>query len=46
MGWQFPPFYGKSVEFYTKEIKKAEDKIAELELKIKVCKEEIAKING
>lgn len=43
MGWQFPPAYGKSVEFYVKEKAKALKKIAELEEVVKACDEEIAK---
>ena len=45
MGKDCPPFYGKTSKFYKNKIAKSEAKIAELKEIIKVCKEELAKID-
>lgn len=43
MGWQYPPLYGKSKEFYAKKIKEIDTKIAKLEKEKKICLEELKK---
>ena len=43
MGWRYPPYYGKSKEFYENELKKCDKKIAQLEERKKICQEELAK---
>lgn len=42
MGWQAPPYYGKS-KFYEKKKEKALKKIAELQKIVEECDKEIAK---
>ena len=43
MGWEFPPFYGKSKEFYIKKIEKNKAKIKALQDEIAFCEEQIKK---
>lgn len=42
MGWQAPPYYGKS-KYYEKKREKALKKIAELQKIVEECDKEIAK---
>lgn len=41
MGWEYPPLYGKSKEFYTKKIEKNTAKIKELQEEIAFCEEQL-----
>ena len=41
MGWQFPPFYGKSKKFYEKKIAKNNTKIAKLQEENAYCEEQL-----
>lgn len=41
MGWQFPPVYGKSKEFYVDKIAKNTAKIEKLQQEIEFCQEQL-----
>lgn len=41
MGWEFPPMYGKSKEFYENKIAKNNAKIAKLQEENAYCEEQI-----
>lgn len=43
MGWQLPPAYGKSKEFYARKKAKASKKIKKLETVIAICDDALSK---
>lgn len=45
MGWQYPPFYGKSKDFYVKQKAKYLAKIEKLNGLVKACDDAIAEID-
>lgn len=41
MGWECPPFYGKSKEFYVNKIAKNTSKIEKLQKEIDFCQQQL-----